>query len=256
MLSVDKITVRIDQKTIIEDVSFDLAKNDFLMIVGPNGSGKTTLVKAIMNSIEHTGAAMLGNTCIRHMKSRALAREIGVLTQSHSTGFNYSVRDVVSLGRYAYSTGLFRTADDEDERMVSEAMEKTGVDHLAHRKIDSLSGGEVQRVYLAQLFAQDTSILILDEPTNHLDLQYQISIFDMIARWSREGDRAVIAIVHDLNLVYSFGTSAMLMKDGRVFKTGSVEETLSRENLKSVYNVDVQAWMKNLLKHWEKEENR
>jgi iron complex transport system ATP-binding protein len=115
----------------------------------------------------------------------------------------------------------------------------------------TLSGGELQRTFLAQLFAQDPQILILDEPASHLDLQYQIAVFDLLVKWVREKKRAVIASVHDLNTVYSYGTKALLMNRGKVHSEGAVDEVLKRENLKSVYNVDVAEWMKNLLKHWE-----
>ena len=126
----------------------------------------------------------------------------------------------------------------------------TGIQDLVEQSVLTLSGGELQRVFLAQLFAQDPKLLILDEPTNHLDLQYQIVIFDIISEWVKEKGRAVISVVHDLNLVYSYGTRAILMENGRIYSRGNVKDVLTRDNLKSVYKVDVAQWMQSLLKNW------
>lgn len=251
MLKAYNISVEIDKKKILTDVSFELKKNDFLMVIGPNGSGKTTLVKAIMNSINHTGDAILMSKSIKKYGNLELAQNIGVLTQNHAIQFSYKVHEVVKLGRYAHQKGLFNQFTKEDEEAVNKAMEVTGVIDIKEQDITTLSGGEVQRVFLAQLFAQDAKVLILDEPTNHLDLQYQLGIFDIISKWVKIGDRAVISIVHDLNMVYTYGTRALMLSDGKVYAYGDVESVLNKANLKAVYKVDVADWMKSLLSHWE-----
>jgi iron complex transport system ATP-binding protein len=250
MLRIDKISVSINNKSIIQDISFDIFEHEILMIIGPNGAGKTTLIKAIMQNVKHSGAAYLNEKNIAHISAKEIAKQIGVLTQKNSQQFSFTVYEVVSLGRYAHQTGMFSRMSKEDIEQIDNALKLTGTYHLKNRSVLTLSGGELQRIFLASVFAQDPKILILDEPTNHLDLQYQIGIFDTLKEWVKGRGRSVIAVVHDLNVVYTYGTKALLMNEGLVYAYGNVEEVLNRENLKKVYEVDVALWMQNLLKHW------
>lgn len=250
MLKIDKISVTINHTDIIKDISFELFDNEILMIIGPNGAGKTTLIKAIMNSIRHSGGAYLNGKDIAKISSKDLAKQIGVLTQRNSQQFSFSVYEVVSLGRYAHQKGMFSAQSKEDKEKIDHALNLTGIYDLKDRSVLTLSGGELQRVFLSAVFAQDPKLLILDEPANHLDLQYQIGIFETIREWVKQEGRSAIAVVHDLNVVYNYGTKALLMHKGMVYDYGAVEDVLKRENLKAVYNVDVAEWMQNLLRHW------
>jgi len=251
LLEIKGISVRIKDRIIVDDISFEVGEHDVCMVMGPNGAGKTTLFKAIMGVVPHKGKVLLDGVDIGTLKPRDLAKRIGVLSQKHEPQFAHTVYDVVSLGRYAYQSGIFGRLAEKDKEKIEEALVLTGIEDIRDQSVLTLSGGELQRTFLAQLFAQDPQILILDEPASHLDLQYQIAVFDLLAKWVREKRRAVIASVHDLNTVYSYGTKAVLINRGRIHAEGSVEKVLERENLKSVYNVDVAEWMKNLLKHWE-----
>lgn len=250
MLRAENLSVTINNKDIIKDISFEVNENEMLMVIGPNGAGKTTLIKAIMENQKHTGAAYLNGKNISEISSIDIAKRIGVLTQTHIQQFSFSVYEVVSLGRYAHQVGMFSRMSNEDKEKIDNALKLTGAYHLKDRSVLTLSGGELQRVFLASVFAQDPKILILDEPTNHLDLQYQISIFDTLREWVKGEGRSVIAVVHDLNIVYTYGTKALLLNEGKVYAFGDVSEVLNRENLKNVYKVDVALWMQNLLKHW------
>lgn len=251
MLKVDRLSVRLNRQDIVRDISFEIGEHEILMVIGPNGAGKTTLIRAIMNNVRHMGAACLDGRDIAQFSSRELARRVGVLTQIHSQQFSFTVYDVVCLGRYAHRTGMFSGISAEDFKKVDDALKLTGTYDLKDRSVLTLSGGELQRIFLASVFAQDPKLLILDEPTNHLDLQYQIGIFNTLREWVKGEERAVVAVVHDLNIVYTYGTKALLMDHGKTYAYGTVEEVLSRENLKKVYEVDVALWMRNLLKHWE-----
>jgi len=250
LLEIRGISVRIKDRIIVDDVSFEVGDHDIYMVIGPNGAGKTTLFKAIMGLVPRKGKVLLDGTDIRTFRPGELAKKIGMLAQSHQPQFAYSVYDVVSLGRYSYQGGIFRKLTGQDKQKIEEALALTGMESMKDQSVLTLSGGELQRAFLAQLFAQDPQVLILDEPVSHLDLQYQIAVFDILSRWVREKRRAVIASVHDLNTVYTYGTRAMLINRGRVHAEGTVEEVLDKDNLKSVYNVDVAEWMKNLLEHW------
>jgi iron complex transport system ATP-binding protein len=252
MLDVNHVSVTVGDRHIVSDVSFSLEAGEKLMIIGPNGAGKTTLIRAVMQAVPHTGKVTLFGKDIARYKPTELARHIGVLTQSHYPQFSYSVRDVVALGRFAYRKNFLQGLTGEDEESIHHAMELTGVDSLADASIQRISGGELQRVFLAQLFAQDPAVLILDEPTNNLDLSYQIAVFDIIDKWVENNNKAVISVIHDLNMVFKYATKALLMSSGERAAYGTAEEVLSTENLNRVYNVDLASWMKGLLKHWEK----
>lgn len=250
MLTVEQLSVKIEDKYLIKDISFDIQENEMLMVIGPNGAGKTTLIKAMMQSIQHTGKTYLNGEDVAYISAAARARHIGVLTQTHSQQFAFTGYEVVSLGRYAYQKSMFAKLGIEDEEKIQEAFRLTGTEHLKDRSVMTLSGGELQRIFLAAIFAQDPKILILDEPTNHLDIQYQIGVFDTLREWVKGEGRSVIAVVHDLNVVYTYGAKALLLHKGERFAYGDVETVLSRENLKAVYEVDVAEWMQKLLKHW------
>ncbi|NLW02885.1 MAG: ABC transporter ATP-binding protein [Clostridiaceae bacterium] len=250
MLDVQNLSVRINNKSIVDGVTFHVYENDFFMLTGPNGAGKSTLIKAIMRVYGYKGRVMLSGRDILSIRPKNLASLVGVLAQEHQPLFPHTVYEVVSLGRYAHMRGLFGTLGREDRAKIEEALAITGMDHMADQSVLTLSGGELQRVYLAQLFAQDPSLLILDEPANHLDIKYQITMFDIIKKWSKTPGKAVMAVVHDLNTAFCYGTRALLMHGGKVYAQGEVPRVLTRENLKAVYSVDVARWMADLMKRW------
>lgn len=187
MLSVSNLTVRFGDYTVVDGVSFSVSPGEWLMIVGPNGAGKSSVISAISQAVPYTGTVAFGGRDIRTMKAKDVAKCFGVLTQRYAVGYSFTVEEVVRLGRYAYSGGFFRRGEEDAERHVDDALRLTGLEALRHQSVLTLSGGELQRTFLAQVLAQDPPLLILDEPTNHLDLVYQKQIFELISRWVREG---------------------------------------------------------------------
>jgi iron complex transport system ATP-binding protein len=256
MLTVNNLTVRYGNLTIINDICFGVRPEQWLMIVGPNGAGKSTIVGAISRGVAYTGSVAFEGTDIRTMKPAQLARNIGFLTQSHTVGYSFSVEEVVKLGRYAYSSGIFSSTDAEDDRKIEAAIEITGMKPFRKQSVLTLSGGELQRTFLAQLLAQDPKLLILDEPTNHLDLVYQKQMFELIKEWIKNTGRAVVSVVHDLNLARAYGTDAVLLDQGAVVSSGPIREVLTAENLQSVYSMDVYGWMRKMLSQWVPEESQ
>lgn len=250
MLKVEKLSVKINNKRILDNIFFDLNENDILVIIGPNGSGKTTIVKSIMNDIKYTGNIKLKDKNIKTMCISDISKHIGVLMQNHTLEFDNTVYDIVSLGRYTYNKSMFANLDNEDKEKIKEAMELTDILHLRNSSIKNISGGELQRVFLALVLAQDPNILILDEPTNHLDLKHQIDIFNILKKWSLKEGKAIISIMHDLNLAYKYSTNALLIKEGSAVACGKMDEVLTKENLKDTYDIDVFEWMKLVLENW------
>ena len=251
LLDVDALSVRRGGETVVSDVSFQVRENEWLMVAGPNGADKTTILSAIAQSLPYEGRILFRGAPLRELRASALARAVGVLTQTHHAGYAFTVDEVVRLGRYAYLSGAFRGMSGEDEAMVERALERTGMAALRARAITSLSGGELQRAFLAQVFAQDPKLLLLDEPANHLDPVYQKQIFDLVSIWAAEPGRAAIAVVHDLSLAKAYGTRAMLLEHGRIASQGSAQDAFSPELLRRVYGMDVAGWMRGLLRCWE-----
>ncbi len=154
LLEVQNLSVRFGSAVIVDGVSFSVKPGDWLMLIGPNGAGKSTIVNAVSRGVPYTGTVLFEGKDVQKMPAHLLARGMGVLAQQHTVGYAFSVEEVVRLGRYAYAPGIFSRRSSEDERSVAEAMDLTGVAHLARQSVLTLSGGELQRVFLAQLFAQ------------------------------------------------------------------------------------------------------
>ena len=252
MLEVRDLTVRYGDLTILDGVSFRVRPGDWLMIAGPNGAGKSTIIKAVSQMIPHEGSILLKDRDIRTYKARQRARLIGILTQHHALNYSFSVEEVIRLGRYAYAPGLFsRSRQAYGEDLIQEAIDQTGLRPLLKQSILTLSGGEVQRVFLAQLFAQNPNVLLLDEPANHLDLVYQKQTFNLLRDWLAKPDRAIISVVHDLGPARAYGNRALLLNKGRQQAQGPIEEVLTPANLNQVYGMDVFAWMREMLDQWQ-----
>ena len=252
MLELENITVRYGDHTVVDNLSLTLHEGQWLMLAGPNGAGKSSLIGAVSQAVPSRGVMRLDGQDLRRMKPAHVARKIGVLAQKNSVGYNYTVEEIVSLGRYAHASGFLSGRDHGGAASVDRALELTGLTDLRHASVTALSGGEVQRTFLAQVFAQEPQLLMLDEPANHLDLVYQKHIFTLIGEWLKQPGRAVISVVHDLSLARRYGTHAVLMHQGKAVAQGETASVLTPANLQSVYGMDVAGWMREMLGQWEK----
>ncbi len=253
MLEVQELTIRYGAHTVVDRLSFRVEEGQWLMIAGPNGAGKSTVLNAITQGVAYSGSVLLHGTDIKKFKPRQRAAEVGVLAQNHFVGYDFSVEEVVRLGRYAYSGKALSGHKDQDVDAVERALELTGMAQQRNQSVLTLSGGELQRTFLAQVFAQDPKLLLLDEPTNHLDLVYQKQVFALISEWVKKPGRAVVSVVHDLSLAKAFGTNGLLMHKGKLIAQGGVDKVLSSEHLDPVYGMDVYEWMGDMLSQWKKE---
>ncbi|MEN6420254.1 MAG: ABC transporter ATP-binding protein [Clostridiaceae bacterium] len=250
LLETKDLTVRYGALTILDKVSFSLEEGDWLMLVGPNGAGKSTVVNAVSQGAPYTGEVRCLGKDVRRCRAGELAKCIGVLSQTHTVGYAFTVESVVRLGRYAYSPGVFGGSRDEDDEAVRRALELTGMTAFARQSVLTLSGGELQRTFLSQLFAQNPRVLILDEPTNHLDLVYQKQVFELIAGWLKTPGRAVVSVVHDLSLAKAYGTCALLLNHGKTVAQGTLEEVFTAKHLDAAYDMNVSEWMRTMLAQW------
>lgn len=250
MLEISSLTVSYGKRKVIDDLSFSVSEGQWFMIAGPNGAGKSTVLNAVSQAVPYVGSIRFKGREIKTMKAGERARHIGVLLQNNQIGYAFSVEDVVRLGRYAYRSWAFSKEKSDDESAIADALNATGMTYLRNKSVFTLSGGELQRCFLAQVFAQQPELLLLDEPTNHLDLVFQKQIFGLISEWLKVPGRAVISVVHDLSLARAYGSHALLIKDGKRAAIGTAEEVFTASNLENVYSMDVNGWMQSLLKQW------
>ena len=255
MLKLDNVSAGYGGDDVIRNISMHVAGN--VAIVGPNGCGKTTLLRAIANILPSKGSIEISGKSLSRMKRREIALNIAMLSQQPSIYFEYSVFDVVMMGRYVHIRKRFSAAPaSEDIRVVTEALQ--AVDLLAekNRDISKLSGGQLQRVFLARALAQEPRIILLDEPTNHLDLKCQIEIIENLKKWAKEGNRLVIGVLHDINLAMRLSGHFIVMKNGEIFANGNIDDIIASKALDDVYGMDVAGFMRDSLGKWDSENQR
>lgn len=250
MLEVKSVSCGYDSEDIVKNVSFKVERGNNLCIVGPNGCGKSTLLKSIANILDYRGNITLDSKEMRKLTRKDLAKNVALMSQASNIYFSYTVYETVSLGRYAHIKGVFSKIGKEDDEIILKSIENVGLLDIKDKLITELSGGQLQRVYLARAFAQDPDIILLDEPTNHLDLKCQIEILDYLNKWTKENNKIVVAVLHDLNLVQTFGEKVIMMNNGKIVSSGTPKEVLNNDKLKDVYGVDVKGFMIEALEKW------
>lgn len=249
ILSVKGIRCGYRNTEILHGISFEVFPNEKLCILGPNGCGKTTLLRAIANMIPFTGEVIACDFSVQKAQRIKVAKTISLMSQMNSLYFPYSVYETVMMGRYAYQKGIFGTKNAEDKKIVEESLRQTKAWELKDRLITELSGGQLQRVMLARVFAQSPNIILLDEPTNHLDLKYQIELMEYLNEWVKKGQRCVVSVLHDINLALNFSDKILLIEDGKSVMNTSVKE-FPLSILNEVYEMDIGNYMKTSLKKW------
>lgn len=237
---------------VLHDVSFALPEGENLAILGANGAGKTTLLRCMADLLPFTGQAEAAGITLPHPKRSEVAKNIAFLSQFSQASYPYTVYEVVMMGRYVHlKGGLLRSTSPEDDRIVYESIEATGLTGLEQRPVTQLSGGQLQRVFLAQVLAQQPRLILLDEPTSHLDLKVQAEMIGYLQKWSAVQGRAVVGVLHDINLALRLASYVLLLKEGRVAAFGPVSEVMRPSMLHKVYGTDVTTFMLESLRQWE-----
>lgn len=223
---------------ILKGVSMAVGDREMVGVIGPNGSGKSTLLKCIYRILHPSGGAVkLDGKALLDYTTKESARILAVVAQHNYYNFEFSVQDVVLMGRAPHKRALERD-NAQDYQIVAQALETVGMTAFAQRSFSTLSGGEQQRVILARALAQQTPCLILDEPTNHLDIKYQLQLMDLV----RGLDRTVITAVHDLNVAAMYCDRLYALKDGRIVGQGTPQELLTPGFIREVYEVEAEVY--------------
>jgi iron complex transport system ATP-binding protein len=250
MLEINKLCAGYGAGDVIRDIKLRAEPGEILCIVGPNGCGKSTLLKAIVHLLDYRGSVTIDGREVSSFSRKDLAKKIALMGQTSQVYFPYSIYDTVALGRYPYSGGFLKNLSAEDTEIIAELLHKLGLYEERDRMIDELSGGQLQRVFLARTLVQNPDIILLDEPTNHLDLKHQMELLDYLTRWVQENHKTVVGVLHDLNLVHYFGDHTALMHHGELAAYGKPREVLDGETLKEIYEIDIRGFMLESLEKW------
>jgi iron complex transport system ATP-binding protein len=236
-IDVHGLTVAYDSVPVLDGTSFEVNRGDLVALLGANGAGKSTLLRCISRILKPAiGHILLDDQDLKQLRSREAARLMAVVPQETAADFDFTVEDIVMMGRFPYLT-RFRKEDRKDREIVRCSMEMTGVTHLAERSIAQLSGGEKQRVVIARAVAQQPQALLLDEPTANLDIGYQSMLLELASRLNREQGVTVIAAIHDINLAVHHFNCFILLAGGRVLAAGRADEVITAENIRKSYGV-------------------
>lgn len=224
---------------ILKGISFDVNEGEFLSIIGPNGSGKSTLLKTLNRLYAiNSGKIKVHNKDLYSYKSRELAKTIALVPQDTSLDYDFTVEEVVMMGRHPYK-GRFEKENNDDVEIVYEAMEMTNTLKLKDRLITEISGGERQRVFIAKALAQKSSIILLDEPTSHLDINHQMDILNLLESLNIEQGMTIVLVIHDINLAARYSDVIILLKNGIIQSKGIPEDVITTENIEMAYNLKV-----------------
>lgn len=222
-------------RPVLKNLTFSVPKGDFFIIIGPNGSGKTTLMKVISGILKpQKGRLEILNRSINHYNLKALARTIAFVPQMVTVDFPFTVIEMVLMGRSPY-LGMLGLEHEKDLEIAKQAIAFTGVEHLTHRKLDQLSGGEQQRVFIARAISQEPDVILLDEPTASLDLAHQVRVMDLMEKLKAEKGVTVVMVSHDVNLAAMYGDQLLLLSNGQVVCQGLPDEVLTFKTLEEVY---------------------
>ena len=221
---------------ILKGVSVAAGHREFVGLIGPNGSGKSTLLKCIYRTLkQEAGCVMLDGTDISRMSYKQSAKKLAVLAQHNYYNFEFTVQEVVLMGRSPHKKALERDTA-ADYAIVQNCLEKVGMAEFSKRNFSTLSGGEQQRVILARALAQQTPCLVLDEPTNHLDITHQLQLLKIV----KELDCTVISAIHDLNIAAMFCDRIYVLQKGKIMASGTPKEVFTPQLLREIYQVDAE----------------
>lgn len=252
ILTVKNITCGYGGGDVIRDVSFTLERGEILTLAGENGCGKTTLLRAVCGLIPaRSGGAYIDGRLVSEIPLKERACRIALLSQTGAGGdySDYTVMETVLMGRYARQKGIFSEASPEDISAAERYIAETGLQGLENRLITELSGGQLQRVFLARAFAQEPDIIFLDEPANHLDLKMQTALAGHLRKWVSE-DKSVVGVFHDLGFAAAVSDRIMLINDGCTVLCGETKEVLRSKELNETFGTDVNGYMRKIAEIW------
>ena len=241
-LIVKDVSVYYESIKALDGINISFEDGCITTLVGPNGAGKTTLLKCLNGILKPTmGTVFIDGYEVQKLKPIELAKKFGYVPQFSSSYLSFTVKEIVTMGRRPY---INWSLSEYDKKVINDSLKIVGIEHLANRFFNELSGGEKQKVIIARALAQEPKVLLLDEPTSNLDLKHQLEILKLIGRLAKERNLTVIMAMHDLNMAYRFSDKIVMIKNGSIFAVGKPKEVLTPENIEAVYGVKVSIYDK------------
>jgi iron complex transport system ATP-binding protein len=239
-MDIKEITFSYDNKTNhLHNINSDIKRGEITTIIGPNGCGKSTLLGVMSNNyVPQKGQIILDGKEIRTYKPKDFAKKLAIVHQQNEAPSDMTVEKLTTFGRLPHRS-MFSSISGEDEEAIEWALTCTNLQEKRHATIDSLSGGEKQRVWIAMSLAQKTEFLFLDEPTTYLDIYYQYEILDLIKRLNIEHGLSIVMVLHDINQAIQYSDTIIVMKDGEIVLKGKPEEVITKQLMADIYGIDV-----------------
>uniref|UniRef100_A0A7V0Z5G1 ABC transporter ATP-binding protein n=1 Tax=candidate division WOR-3 bacterium TaxID=2052148 RepID=A0A7V0Z5G1_UNCW3 len=238
-IELSNVNFSYNDKNVLKDINLHIEKGEFTGIIGPNGAGKSTILRIMAGILKNfKGDVRVMNRDIKAIKQKELARVIGFVPQETHFQYNYSVEDIITMGRYPYLQPFQRFGKDDIEA-VEWAIEKSGLDEFRARPVKFISSGERQMVVICRALAQKPEILLLDEPTSHLDIKHQVRIMELLKGLNQNG-MTIVVVNHDLNLSSRFCKKLILLRKGSIYKTGTPEMIIDKKIVMDVYGVETE----------------
>ncbi|MBK3494588.1 ATP-binding cassette domain-containing protein [Viridibacillus sp. YIM B01967] len=237
MIQVKEISKLFGKKAVVDKVSVDIQHGKITSFIGPNGAGKSTLLSMVSRLLDaDTGEVLLDSSDVKKLKSNDFAKRVSILKQSNYMNVRLTIRELVSFGRFPYSRGRL---NEEDIKMIDQAIDYMNLEEIQHDYLDELSGGQRQRAFIAMVIAQDTEYILLDEPLNNLDMKHSVQIMKILKKLVDELGKTVVIVLHDINFASVYSDRIVALKDGRVVKDGPTHDIINSESLKEIYDMDI-----------------
>ncbi|MFB9136253.1 iron chelate ABC transporter ATP-binding protein VctC [Vibrio olivae] len=233
MIKLESLTKVFGHKPVVDSASAEFEKGKVTSIIGPNGAGKSTLLSMASRLInKDQGKVFIDSVSLEEWDTKELAKRLAVLRQANSITMRFTVREMVSFGRFPYSKGNLTAQDQE---VIDQAIEYLDLTRIQHSYLDELSGGQRQLAFIAMVIAQDTDYVFLDEPLNNLDIKHSLQIMKNVRRLAHETNKAVVVVIHDINFASCYSDKIIALKQGKVVAQGSVEDVIQADTLERIY---------------------
>lgn len=237
MIEIKNVSKRYGEKTVVSEVQLPITEQKLTAFIGPNGAGKSTLLSMMSRLVsKDAGEIYLDHNEVKTWKQNELSKKLSILKQTNGINLKITVRELVNFGRFPYSKGRLKP---DDHTKVEEALKNLGLLELQEAYIDTLSGGQLQRVYIAMVLAQDTDYILLDEPLNNLDMNYAVQMMQTLRRLVDEFGKTVVIVLHDINFAASYADEIVAMKEGRLFMHGPTEKIIQTDVLNQLYEMNI-----------------
>jgi len=236
-VNIEKVVKKYGNKRVVDQVDYDVSPQTLTAFIGPNGAGKSTLLGMMSRLLDkEQGGIYLDKKEVKAWNQHELAKKLSILKQANGVQLRLTVKELVAFGRFPHSKGRLTALDEEK---INEALSYLGLNELADVTIDTLSGGQLQRAYIAMVLAQDTEYIFLDEPLNNLDMNHAVMLMKTIRRLVDEAKKTVVIVLHDINFAASYADNIVAMKHGKIFKAGATEDIITKEVLDELYDMNM-----------------